>query len=583
MIENTLKTEFIAGTNLQGDMVSADWRFLLPRLKLDRVLCLGLPGSASLAVLAATADEIIVSHTSQSGLDQLQAECVSRELSNFQFLRVDSFENLSDETTTFPLVLLLDSGLTAEFLQDEKVQLSVSSLLADDGILKYEVSGFGQARSKKRKAGMTRVYWLTPLTGEMRTALPTGCGKISKFFFDNVLYGQSWKKRLLSRVGSMVSSAGMVDSVMPRKLCFLHNSTERADNSCPPHFLRKMARTAGLNFDGQLFGLSTRGKFNANKVIYYLFEPGASTPQAIVKMTRSPEFNHRLENEYKTLDRLAKGRFVAPETFPQPLFFDYHNGLAVLAQKAVSGAPFRTRTSATPDCHLAQSAIDWIAQLAASSVDSGTTTCAEAGANLRVLYDRFSATYSLSAAEKSFMQDQLARLENSSGQFPTVFQHGDPGTWNILVSDSDEIIFIDWEAGEDRGMPLWDLFYFMRTYASWVERSKGNKDALENFSNSFLQQSAIADWLACSVQMYCSKIGLQPELVEPLFYTCWMHRSLKESTRLQEAQLGGGHFVNLLKTCIAQRQEPALAGLFRSETGYSCETKIIERDTLAYE
>ena len=68
--------------------------------------------------------------------------------------------------------------------------------------------------------------------------------------------------------------------------------------------------------------------------------------------------------------------------------------------------------------------------------------------------------------------------------------------------------------------------------------------------------------MAEATARYCERVGLAPELVEPLFYTCWMHRGLKEATRLTAAQLSRGHYFNVLRACIEQRE--ALAPLFAS-------------------
>jgi hypothetical protein len=51
-------------------------------------------------------------------------------------------------------------------------------------------------------------------------------------------------------------------------------------------------------------------------------------------------------------------------------------------------------------------------------------------------------------------------------------------------------------------------------------------------------------------------------LVEPLFHTCWMHRALKEATRLTSSRLERGHYVSLLRLCIDQREAPTLRRLF---------------------
>jgi aminoglycoside phosphotransferase (APT) family kinase protein len=134
-----------------------------------------------------------------------------------------------------------------------------------------------------------------------------------------------------------------------------------------------------------------------------------------------------------------------------------------------------------------------------------------------------------------------------------VLQHGDPGTWNILVSAQGKVIFIDWEAGEPKGMPLWDLFYFFRTYGSWVSRMQGSRDSLKNFSDQFLKPSNLSVLLRQVTVRYCKKIGLDESLIEPLFYTCWMHRALKEAMRLTEDALDSGHYVNLARLTIDQR------------------------------
>ena len=63
------------------------------------------------------------------------------------------------------------------------------------------------------------------------------------------------------------------------------------------------------------------------------------------------------------------------------------------------------------------------------------------------------------------------------------------------------------------------------------------------------------------VTRYREATDLDPELVEPLFYTCWMHRALKEATRLHPARLEEGHYASLLFRCIEQRDMPGMRRL----------------------
>jgi hypothetical protein len=178
------------------------------------------------------------------------------------------------------------------------------------------------------------------------------------------------------------------------------------------------------------------------------------------------------------------------------------------------------------------------------------------------LFQRFAEIYPLSKFESDFLATQVSAISRGSKKFPVVFQHGDPGTWNMLVSEQNRVIVIDWEAGEPEGIPLWDLFYFMRTYGSWMSRVKGNKDPLKNFTQNFLEKSALHELLAATLNRYCTGVGLHTETIAPLFYTCWMHRALKEATRLQKGALSQGTFFSLLRHCIEQRNSAVLQALF---------------------
>ena len=144
-----------------------------------------------------------------------------------------------------------------------------------------------------------------------------------------------------------------------------------------------------------------------------------------------------------------------------------------------------------------------------------------------------------------------------------VVQHGDPGTWNILVRRNGGISLLDWEAGEPKGMPLWDLLYFMRSFGCWISRTGGRHDALASFSHHFVSgASQLSTQLILSTRRYCHSVGLDSGLVEPLFYTCWMHRALKESTRIPAHLADQAHYFRLLQLCLRNRDEPGLKALF---------------------
>ena len=156
------------------------------------------------------------------------------------------------------------------------------------------------------------------------------------------------------------------------------------------------------------------------------------------------------------------------------------------------------------------------------------------------------------------MSDQIEIIRQSQEPFPLVFQHGDPGTWNILVTSEKHIAFLDWEAAEPEGIPLWDLFYFLRSFGVGIAKLNGVPDRLQGFEQQFLKNSDFSQLLIDASDTYCDAIGLPKKFVRPLFYTCWMHRALKESTRFNENELESGHYVNLLRLCIDRYPETPL-------------------------
>ncbi|MDZ7360024.1 MAG: phosphotransferase [candidate division KSB1 bacterium] len=577
MLENTLSTDFIPGTNLTGGVARAAWRFLLPNLELERIVCFGVPAAPTLNVLATMGKETLVISTAAGKIDAVRQE-IDRQ--NVVLSHVVDFNRLPLPDKSVSLVFLAGKKELANLLPDAIFLAELDRLLKEDGAIYFEMKALSEravARQMMQSLAelgfkARREFWLTPFKGELRTAFPLD-DRMSKYLFTNTLYGRSPKKRALSRAGVKLCQAGLLRHIVPRRAIFVQRSVPSREKKAPPQYLIDLAQRSGVDLSAMACGLSARAKFNANKNIFYLFDPARpDKPVVVVKMTRAPEFNKRLENEYHVLASLHEKRFVEQGTYPEPLFFGTHAGLAILGQKAVHGEPFRRRTTATIDCPLANDALNWIVKLGIASSKPAAANAAAAQAALMKLYRRFAEIYPLSDLETDFLAEQIQTMGSLVKKFPFVFQHGDPGTWNMLASPENHVIVIDWEAGEPEGMPLWDLFYFIRTYGSWMSRAQSKKNPLQSFSQHFLEPSPLHELLSATLKRYCAGAGLEAGAIAPLFYTCWMHRALKEATRLQKGALAGGAYFNLLRLCIAQRNSVALASLFSLKSP-NCESK----------
>jgi hypothetical protein len=347
----------------------------------------------------------------------------------------------------------------------------------------------------------------------------------------------------------------------------------------PPAYLRRIASAAGVSIESHRWGLSARGEYRSRKVLFFLFNGSAETPEYIVKMTRDPALNPRLENEYRALAWLAERRIGDRETLPRAVFLGHHNDLAIVGETVIDGVPFEQRSTGAAGCPLAAAAIEWLTELGAASADTAAASGLEGSKALATLFDRFAQIYQLSPDQHAFLAGQIAAIGDSQGRFPLVFQHGDPGTWNIWVTPGQRVAFLDWEAAELQGMPLWDLFYFVRTYGSWSARAGSSGDVMKGFAGQFLSASPFQQLLIDATERYRARVGLPAELVEPLFYTCWMHRALKESTRLAAGSLDRGQYISVLRACIDQRE--LVRALFAGSRSLVNESSPVESPNLA--
>jgi hypothetical protein len=338
--------------------------------------------------------------------------------------------------------------------------------------------------------------------------------------------------------------------------------TSSASAAGPPRYLQAIAARARLDLAGRGWGLAAPGAFGSQKLLFFLFEATGDAPVYVVKITREPRHNPRLENEWRALNRLREQGIGNHGTLPEPLFLDSHGTVAVLGETAINGVPFLGLTRATANCPYAQAAVDWLLDLGIRTAHRAPDGAPRATEVVGALVERFDEVYRVEREHKTFLTMQAGALLGNGLGLPLVFQHGDPGPWNLLVTADGRPAFVDWEAAEPGGMPLWDLFHFLRSFGLVISRAAGRHDPLRSFSDQILADSALSRLLAETTNRFCAQTGLASSLVEPLFYLSWMHRALKEAARLPEDRLERGRYVNLLRLAIEHRDSPGLQRLF---------------------
>jgi len=624
LLETALAMTVEPGTNLKGQAAGANWTFLLPSRELEQIVCIGLPSASSMATISHLGGWVTIAHSSQEHIQKANELWRLKQFSSIRMILAKDRTELPLPSDRVDLVFITEKDARWQLNNSRIFQEELHRILKPKGVIYYESSKIVDFvpdkttdQSLVEKFGGSALIWLAPVKGELQSAVPAHDREAINYFIHHQLSGTSVNLKALkplrwvinqrnvtiprngeahhtsltpkgstqSPIKASIRSAGLRTQatlehaerflisqkiVANRHGVFLGRSVANMANR-PPQYLCSIARQAGVDIDNCKWGLSAPGDYNSRKVLFFLFNRKKGARKLlkldyIAKTVRDPGLNHRLENEHRTLKILQERGIGTRETVPQIAFFGYHNDLAIVGETSIEGTPFRQRTTTTTDCPYAQAVIDWLTYLGEASVDFTTATAGQVAEGLDTLFKRFSQIYHLSPAHYDFMAKQIAVIRATENTFPLLLQHGDPGPWNVLVTPGGDIAFLDWEAAEIKGMPLWDMFYFLRSYCMEIARANGIHDRLDGFTQLFLTESPFNQLVAKSAKQYCQLIGLAQELVEPLFYTCWMHRALKESSRLTYKRVESGHYVNLLRLCIEQRKSSTFGHLFKQAT-----------------
>jgi phosphotransferase family enzyme len=561
--EQALEAHSVPGTNLRGAVDGANWCFLLPRLELGKVLVIGYPAPSSLATLAKLGDEVVVWAKSAEH-ERIRMAIEGRSLENVGVLAAER-ERLPIRDGDVDVVLVASARLAGEV----GVRSESRRVLKATGALYVEPSRLDLRRGlpfRRAFDGARRheLLWAAPAWGELRFAAPASDGG-AVAYIERRFLKPFFRRTLLKRPGKVAARTPLANTLARRRALIVAGGDVSAQKG-PPAYLRSMAAEAGISIGDLRWAFAAPGAYSSQKALFFLFEGEDTQPQSVVKITRDGRHNPRLENEWSALTLLRERGIGDARTRPSPLFLGRHAGLAILGETAVAGVPFLERTTATDDCPYARAVVEWLLELGISTAHTAPDP-AQLVSSLEALLERFGELYRPDRETERLLDDELSALAASAKGLRLVFQHGDPGPWNVLVTADGSPGFLDWESADPDGMPLWDLFHFLRSFGLTVSRRAGRHDRGRSFVDRVLTTSGLNDLLVHATKRFCDETGLSTRLVEPLFYLCWVHRAVKEASRLPQDELGSGRYFNLLRLAVARRDAVGLQRLFSKTAG----------------
>jgi hypothetical protein len=295
--------------------------------------------------------------------------------------------------------------------------------------------------------------------------------------------------------------------------------------------------------------LVTTADYPSQKAVLLLYGADATAPSAIVKLPMAIAFDERLENEHRALAAVAAlGGQIAGRA-PRPIALRRHGPRSVLVESAVAGRPFTSLPQPAVQSPQLDDAIEQVTLL--GSLTRTERPAAEAAAALGRMVELYDAAYAPAREEIGALMDFVAQI-GAWERVPTVLEHGDPGVWNLFVDDAGRTLFTDWEASDPDGMPTWDLFHLLRSYAM-LRRGWRRDSQFGTFAAAFVRGGRLTAYLREAVAAYAASLRIEPGLIEPLYHLCWVHRAVKEATRLDAGRRSGGHYRRIVGLNIAFR------------------------------
>ena len=565
VLGTTRARSFEPGTNLRGTVPGAAWTYLLPSLDVGAVLCVGVPTSAALRRLADVATRVdILAPPGFRAPPEFRTPPMSPTGHAADIRSVDA--RTAFEAGPHDLAWVVSR---------DRAGAEAAPAIARAGLVYEERSGVSSGTTEDGNAAGTLDLRLSPTRGEVRTAVPLSDERTIDFFGRRGLE-ESWLARSLAAHG--VPGARRL-AALPivragseagrHRFGRLHGPA-RLDLHEAPAYLRRVALGGGVDLAGHRWGLAAGGDYPTQKVVFYLFPPQAPrselrhVPSIVVKLSQDEASGALLGTAYRGLRRLAPTEFGLAGRTPVALFMGVEHGRAVVGERAIDGRPFTSLATPTPDSNLALDVVDGLIDLARETQKPADgTSAAEAVRDLR---ERFNRTYAASPDCRRILDASVDAIASTRSVVPLVFSHGDPGPHNLLVTSSGRVTLVDWENADPHGLPLWDLFAFLRGFTTWASRRTRPGKRVAAIRRTFVDGSPFTPLVAGSVERYVEAMSLDPALVEPLFWTCWMTLAVREAPRLTRDRLESGFQLRALEMLAANAAAPVLRWLLRPES-----------------
>jgi hypothetical protein len=285
-----------------------------------------------------------------------------------------------------------------------------------------------------------------------------------------------------------------------------------------------IAAAAQLGVPAEARWFLTLGQGDAlTRAVFHLFEPASADPAWALKLARVRGYDEPFVSDERGLALASEAGGSAVRHAPRLVGrFEVDGHHASLETAAVGE---RLSTLLPRGGSAARAALD---DVAGWSVAVATETASQGG-----------SAEELQRLEREVVPrwGTFPSLLDSVRGLPSVLQHNDLGTWNVVAAAPGQFTVLDWESARRSGLPLWDLLYFTVDALGQLDRAGNFEERTEHALRLLRGELPASQTLFEWVRRYVQTLALRPEMVGPLVTLCWLHHGLSHLTRRAAAGL----------------------------------------------
>ncbi len=270
--------------------------------------------------------------------------------------------------------------------------------------------------------------------------------------------------------------------------------------------------------------LLTRGARTLNKVVGMVFAESDRHPRLIVKLARIAESESALDREAANLRAVQASHPDRMRGVPQVLFLHTWAGCKVLGETALTGRPLYTLLRRDNCRNLALKVTEWLAAL----VDHAAPCPRVAWWDrlIETTVDEFEQNFG-QVLDSGKLRETRAILA-TLGDLPLVCEQRDCSPWNVLIAGNGELVILDWESAEPRGLPALDLIYFLTYLIFFLDGAMESGRFKESYCTALSSATFTGSLQAECLQYYVVQTGIDPAALIPLRLLAWLIHSRSE-------------------------------------------------------